>query len=727
MNNLFAGCISGLMTVIASISYATLIFSGNCAGYLQLGITSALISATVIGFIVAVRSSSPLTIAGPDANISAIIALMATAVAARTIAAGSSASVFTMLWITLAISSLAAGVFLFIVGRFRLGRWIRFIPYPVVGGFLAGTGWLLVRGSFKVMCGVPLTVKTLSELTIRSNLVHWLPGLIFAIALLAILRRYNHFLIMPIALVSAILACHAILFFAGIPLAQAMKDGWLLSSFPADLLVRSLTSLKFGAIDPLILVSGAGNLAALMIIAAIVILLNAASVELTTRRDVELDHELTTTGIANCIAAPFGAMTGCMALSRTILNFKAGASNRVAGISAALLCGVLLVFGAQALSLFPRAVLGGLLLYLGFSLLVEWVVDGWSRLSRFDYLLVVVIIVIVAIWGFLPAVGIGLVIACMLFAINYSRTGAVKQVLSGARFHSNVERSFAQQKILREQGDQIYIVQLQGFLFFGTAYPLLQHITQRLQSSAEKAVTYVILDFGHVTNLDSSSILSFSKLLQFTHTKRVSVLFASVNPGVTELLLEGKCIPERESPLFADTVFADLDHALGCCEDRVIAPTGPQLIERSSTFAEFFGALFERPELIPRLMDYLERLEAKTGFVLFEEGAPSRNLYFVESGTVTASINMGEGRPRKRLRTMGEGTVVGEMGLYLGANRTATIVAEKESILYRLSAEALQSIERDDLELACVLHRFFIRLLANRLAHANEEMAVLGR
>jgi Sulfate permease and related transporters (MFS superfamily) len=728
-SNIFAGCICSLMTVIASISYATLIFSGNCAGYLQLGITSALVSATVIGFFVALKSSSPIAIAGPDANISAIIAIIAAGVSAQGMAHGaSSSSVFTMLWTALAVSSLLTGIFLFFVGRFHCGRWIRFIPYPVVGGFLAGTGWLLAKGSFKVMCGVPLSWKTLGILAAHQGFVHWMPGAVFAVVLIIVLRRFHHFLIMPAMLLAAIGVCHAVLAAMNIPLVKAMQDGWLLSSFPPDLFFRSFGSLSFTGFDSVALAGNIATIVALMIVTAIVILLNAASVELTTRRDVELDRELTTTGIANIVAAPLGALTGCTALSRTILNFKAGASNRISGIAAAMLCGILLLFGARMISLFPRPVLGGLLLYLGLSLLMEWVWDGWANLSRFDYFLVVAIIVIIALWGFLPGVGIGVVIACMLFAINYSKTGVIKRVFSRATCHSNVERAMDQQELLREKGDAIYIVQLRGYIFFGTAYPLLTQVQRHLQSSAKMPVRFVVLDFTGVNGLDSSSTLSFSKLLQYAQGQNVTVLFVNVQREV-EKLLKGAIDsvgPAGISPGAAAAMFfPDLDYALGWCEDKILSAAGHGAAGEPHTFTGYFASFFTRPELIPRLMNYLERLEVKAGFVLFEQGAPSTNCYFVESGEVTALLKLPENNGHKRLSTMSAGTVIGEMGLYLGTKRSATAVAEKESVLFRLSAESLKTIEEKDLELAAALHRFFVRLLATRLVHANEEMAFL--
>lgn len=732
-SNTFAGIISGLMTVIASISYATLIFSGSSAAFLQLGIASALISATVIGCIVALRSSSPIAIAGPDANISAIIALIVAGVSARAAAVGYLADTFTLLWITLAACSLFTGVFLFFVGRFRLGRWIRFIPYPVVGGFLAGTGWLLLRGSFKVMCGIPFSFKTLSALVKPLTLIHWMPGLVFALLLLIVLRRWKHFLIMPSILIGAIIMTHIVLLLVGMPLSAAMHKGWLLSPFPADLFMHSFTSLHLHSINIALLAGNIADMAALMIVAVIVILLNAASVELTTRCDVELDRELITTGIANAIAAPFGALTGCTALSRTILNFKAGATSRVSGMASAVFCAVLLLIAAPALSMFPRPVLGGLLFYLGLSLVLEWVWDGWKRLSRFDYFLVIGIIIIIALWGFLPGVGIGLVVACMLFAINYSRTGVIKGVRSGDVFRSNVERSFDQQEALGKSGKGIYILNLQGYLFFGTAFPLLTHLRDRLRARELPQVRFVVLDFAEVAGLDSSTILSFSKLLQFAASRGVVVIFVNMKPVVQGLLEHGNCIasrggtgahvvqPER------GIVFAELDYALQWCEERLLGDGDAGKPGVKGSFSDHLAILFPRPDLITRLLARLERLEVHSGFVLFEQGAPSTNLYFVETGSVTAFLQMPGSEARKRLRTMSEGTVIGEMGLYLGNTRSATIVADTDSVLYRLSAGAIERIEREDLELACALHRFFIRLLSKRLTHANEEIAMLGR
>ncbi len=443
---------------------------------------------------------------------------------------------------------------------------------------------------------------------------------------------------------------------------------------------------------------------------------------------MDLDHELKVTGAANIIAAPLGGLVGCLALSRTLLNHKAGATSRVSGILAACCSAAILLAGAASISYLPRSVLGGLLLYLGIGLMLEWIYDGWFKFSRFDYSLVVCIVLIIAFWGFLPGVGIGLVVACMLFAFNYSRINVIKYALSGTNYSSNVERSFRQHRVLEERGEQVHIIRLQGYIFFGTAYPLLLEVLKRIQAPDKTKVRYLFLDFSFVSGIDSSSVLSFSKMKQIAEANRVKLIFVHLRPDIQKLLAEGKCVPRpgREGSTEPDRecqVFPDLDYALGWCENRILEEA-KALETGEQSFEDHFAELFGKPELAARLKQYLEKVEAPSGKVLFKQGAFAEDLYFVEAGEVTAYLELPDGS-RKRLRSMGAGTVVGEMGLFLGHPRSATVITELPGRFYRLTAAMLKKLEAEDLELANALHRFMVKLLADRLAHANEEIAHL--
>src|SRR5262249_34021427 len=150
----------------------------------------------------------------------------------------------------------------------------------------------------------------------------------------------------------------------------------------------------------------------------------------------------------------------------------------------------------------------GLLFYLGLGLLVEWVYASWFRFSRLDHLLVLLILAIIAFWGFLVGVAAGVVIACLVFAYSYSRQRVIKHAFTGAKHHSNVDRTAPQQGFLREQGDPVYILVLQGYIFFGTANTLLDHVRRRFEAGDKTKTRFLLFDFGMVTGLDASAALS---------------------------------------------------------------------------------------------------------------------------------------------------------------------------------------------------------------------------
>jgi SulP family sulfate permease len=123
-------------------------------------------------------------------------------------------------------------------------------------------------------------------------------------------------------------------------------------------------------------------------------------------------------------------------------------------------------------------------------------------------------------------------------------------------------------------------------------------------------------------------------------------------------------------------------------------------------------------------MKYLERIEVPNGQVLMREGDPPTEMYFLEAGMVTAQLEAPDGQ-LVRLRSMRGGTIVGEMGMYTDAARSATVVASRPSILHRLSAESLKTMRAQEPELAALLHEWIARQLAERLAANNRTIEAL--
>ncbi|HPX12378.1 MAG TPA: cyclic nucleotide-binding domain-containing protein, partial [Syntrophales bacterium] len=313
--------------------------------------------------------------------------------------------------------------------------------------------------------------------------------------------------------------------------------------------------------------------------------------------------------------------------------------------------------------------------------------------------------------------------ACLLFAFHYSRIPIIRHELSGVSFRSNVERSSRQQNTLQEKGESIHILHLQGYIFFGSAYPLLLHLKEKMEAGGPGGVKHLLLDFGNVSGLDSSSLHIFSRIAQVAETNGVQLVFSGLVPGNEALLVSAGCIASRNAgaDCLPARVFPDLDYAMDWCEEEILREEGVETEALPAILEDHFAELFQKKGLWAHFRTYLDRLDMEKDAVLFQQGEPADDMVFVESGEVTAYLELAGGE-RKRLRTMGAGTVIGEMGLYLGTPRSATVVTERPSVLYRLTLKNFEKMEEEHSVLANMVHRFIVRILANRLAHANREI-----
>jgi len=721
LSSLVAGVVSGVLAVVVAISLAALIFSGNLSGYVSAGIGLALFTVVTMATMVAMFSSFRGAVASTQDGPAAILALVATAIAAEMPASASAQEIFLTVVAAIALTTLLTGAFFLVLGSFKLGSLIRFIPYPVIGGFLAGTGWLLVQGSVGVMADIPLTLAQLSTLIQGEVLIRWLPGLVFAILLLVILQRFSHFLVMPGLIIGAGGLFYLILWLSGTSLVEVTTQGWLMGPFPAGGLWQPLSLSDLNQIQWPVIFGQIGSVATILLVSVIGLLLNASGIELVIEQDIDLNHELKIAGLTNLVAGLGTGIPGYMGLSTTTLGYKIGAKSRLVGLIVALVAGLILFLGASVLSFAPKVVLGGLLMFLGLNFLIEWIYRAWFRLPKSDYFVVILILVAIATVGFLEGVAVGIVAAVILFAVNYSRTQAIKHALSGADYQSNHERSFYHEELLQGKRAEIYILLLQGYIFFGTANNLLEHIKQRIQDSTLSLIQYLVLDFRLVTGLDSSAILSFLKLKQLVQSHNLILVFTDIDARLQYQLEDAGCLDESD-PL--NWAFPDLDHGLEWCEDQMLAVDDDSAIVHAPPLTAQLTHLFLNDDDIPHLLQYFDHVQTPANHYLFRQGDPSDAIYFLEKGQVTVLLEQPNGQA-VRLKTMGSGTVVGEMALYTGEPRSASVITDWASRFYRLSKTALGQMQLRDPRLAAEFHQFMGGLLAGRLAHANKEVQIL--
>jgi sulfate permease, SulP family len=136
------------------------------------------------------------------------------------------------------------------------------------------------------------------------------------------------------------------------------------------------------------------------------------------------------------------------------------------------------------------------------------------------------------------------------------------------------------------------------------------------------------------------------------------------------------------------------------------------------------GELFPGVIEYPVLAKYLTRFETPAGHVLIKQGQPSDALYLLESGLVTVIFNL-EGGGAFRVRKMGPGTIIGEIGLYLNFPRTADVITEKPCVIYGLFRENMNLMNINEPKIAAAFHDFMARLLADRLVHTDRILRTL--
>jgi SulP family sulfate permease len=241
-----------------------------------------------------------------------------------------------------------------------------------------------------------------------------------------------------------------------------------------------------------------------------------------------------------------------------------------------------------------------------------------------------------------------------------------------------------------------------------------------MRQSEGPPVRYLLLDFTHVTGLDSTAMLSFARMKQLAKAHKMTVLVTNPPPGVQQQLV---------SSGFTDggTVrhLATLDHALEWCENQLLQEAG-HVEEESRPLRHQLVELLEEPAAVDSLLFYLEREEIAPGSYLMRRGDLPDVLYFVESGQVTAQIEGADGKPL-RLETMTGGRVIGELGFYLGSPRTADVVVDVPSVVYRLSRHSLRAMEQQNPEAASTLHHLITRLLAERVTHLIRVVEAIQR
>jgi sulfate permease, SulP family len=712
-----AGLVTGLIATLTDIvPMAAFVFSGNLEPYVATGIGINLFSSAIIGLIIALRSSFQGVIAFPLAEEMATLAVILSAVAGQLPSSATSEEVILTIMAAIALTSLLVGMFLLVVGQLKLGELIRFLPYPVVGGFLAGLGCLLTLGGLHVMADVG-TVAQLPMLLQPALWLKWIPGVAFAIGLLLLTHRYKHVLVIPVSFAVVTGLFYLVLALTQTSIADAFQQRWLLGPFPAEQTWRPISLFHLTQANWTVVWTQLPEMFALMLITALSILLVSSGLELITEQDLDLNRELQAAGLANLATGLLGGVLGSHTIGATLLGRQVGGNSRLTSIIVSGVYLAVLFAGLSFLSFFPRFVAGGALLFIGIPLILPWIYEGWFKLSRLDYAVMLLITATVVLVGFIQGVIVGLVAATILFVLKYSQINVIRYAVSGLNYVSRLRRSPTQERLLRQDGNQIYVLQLQGFIFFGTAHTLLKQIRQQL-SDREATVRFLVLDFRLVNGLDSSAVLSFLKLSQLLQQRSLTLVFTNLSPSILNQF-------RHEGLLFHAQVFPTLDEGMVWCENQVLEISEFRRPRTLPLAMQLQGFFTKNQDDIPLFLDYLEERELPVGEYLFRQGDRPTGLYFLEYGQISTLRDSEATSTQSRLETLGSGTIVGETDFYARSPHRVSAIAETSCTLHYLSATALEAMQQNHPQLAKQFSELLNFLFSERLIQTQTELEIL--
>lgn len=711
------GAILGVDAIGHCIALATLCFAGSLSAGLGLGAFLFLASTLVIAVVLAAWSGFSVSLGIAQDTSVAILApaIAAAATAAAAAGDGGAAQIATAVAV-IGSGAVLSGLVFLTVGTLGLGSIVRLVPYPVAAGFLASSGWLLVAAAVMILSGTSRLADVPARIGETAVWGSVLAAAVFALVLYLMSRRNDGGLGFVLSILTAVLMFHGFLWLSGLGpegaralhLLPELTEG----SLPGPGTVAGLYSVvDWGAVA-----REAPVLATVVMINLIGLMLNISGVEIAGRRDVDVNRELRMTGLANLLIGGFGGVTGFMTSGSTAVVQRFGLSGPPVSIG---FVGVVLLgclFAGPIVATVPVFVAAGLLLFIGCALLLDWLVDTRSRMVLADWAIIPAIVAVTIAFGILPGIVAGLGFAILAFVVGYARLPVVRHATTGQFRRSTLERITAETDILAAEGNRIRILQLQGFLFFGS----LERLVQRIRGEVAEAQAgpdrecMLVLDFASVTGLDSAGCSALTKLGHLALSRNVSIHIAALPQGV-------QAIVDRWgldlSGAGGVQLWPSVDAALEGCESLILAGGMADMVPIAERQRELGGDHPRSAELLA-LMD---RLELRPGDQLISRGSKATDVYFLQSGRLAVMVAAPGGVPR-RVSSLAPGSVVGEIARYLDGSRSADVVAEKAAVVYRLSQAVQDRLDREDRDLAAFAHAICARALAEKVLRTNRQL-----
>jgi SulP family sulfate permease len=717
----WGGFAAMLVALPSAIAFGVTIYASLGGSYAAYGALAGILGATALGLVASSMGGTNRLITAPCAPAAAVLA----AFAIEGVQQGLDPAVVVVL---LSAIGLAAGALQVLFGGVGLGRLIKYMPYPVVSGYLSGVGLYIIFGQVPKFLGSPAGTHLGHAL---ANPAHWVwqgmvVGAVTIFAMVFAPRLTRRVPAAILALLAGVMTYFGLsLFDAGLldprnplvigPLGSAGGGGFV------DTVVGRWSGVgQLGAHELAMLVTPALTLAVLL---SIDTLKTCVVLDALTRSRHDSNRELIGQGLGNIASAVIGGMPGAGTMGATLVNMSSGALTRYSGFIEGVLALVAFLLLGTLISWVPVAALAGILIVVGIRMIDRHSFSFLRQRSTIlDFGVIAAVVVTALTVSLIAASGVGILLAVVLFIREQIGGSVVRRKLLGNETFSKRIRTHEEMEILTEHGSRAAIVELQGSLFFGTADQLYRTLEPEL-----KARDFLILDMRRIQTVDVTAAHLLEQVKDMMVERKGFLIFSQIPPNLPSgrdlqqyfdqvgLIHEGSAV----------RVFDELDDALEWVEDRIIHEA--ELSRDEETALELHEVeLFagRKEQTLAELEQCMEKRHVAAGDSIFSRGDAGDELFLIRRGAVRIVLPLSD-RMSHHLGTFGRGAFFGEMAFLDGEVRSANAVAFVDTELYVLSRRAFDKFSEDHKKLGLKLMEGIASVLASRLRYTNAELRVL--
>ena len=721
-DDLKGGAASAVLTIPLAIGFGLFAFAPLGDRYTAVAILAGLYSAIIVPVIAVMLRANSAVVFAPRSMTSYLISGVVMHLLAVETARKISEPVQLLALVFLVM--VAAGVFQSLFGVLRLGDAVKYMPHPVIAGFQNGAALLLLLAQVGPLLGLhhPVSLFRLLE---HINIIQ--PFTLMVGIVSCVLMTKGNVLTkrIPTVIIGLFggIGLYYLLVLAGLNQMLGPIVGEIGFKLPsleyAEGMYDVLHAPELLRMLPLVFALSAS----LALMSSLDVLLCGKVMEGGTRQPSDSNFDLIRLGFGNAVAALFGSIASAVSLTSSQANFKAGGRTRYSVLASSMLILVAAYFLTGLIALLPKVVIAGLLAVTAIRLFDPWTLQMLRQIAKSDParrrnltgdLAIIGVVTGFAVFADLVvAVGIGIVIAIGSFLVRMSR-GIIRRTYLCDATRSRKVREDRIMTLLAERGGRIAVFELEGALFFGSA----EQLSRAIERAVASGINYVILDLRRLTDVDSTG----ARLLLDMQDKLVRrgkfIAMAAVpdrprvggflrDLGVTAAFTRGR-------------IFADTDRAIEWAEDHLIlAALGDRELGSEFPFRSLDVLQSLSDDELAALKAKLRRQSFEAGQQVFAEGAESKELYIITSGSASVKIRLAGTDRETRLVTFAPGTLFGEIALLDTEPRSATITADEALVCYVLTADDFNAIKKSHPSIAITLLTNLGRELSSRLRRAN--------